>query len=67
MFSYKKLLWYPINIKNKDLRLAKVIVTQYGGPYALERENPDVCHQDKISVIRKILLGFFEKLLTILL
>ena len=33
MFIYKKMLWYPINIKNRDLSLAKVIVTQYGGPY----------------------------------
>ena len=33
MFEYKKMLWYPINIKKKDLRLAKVIKTQYGGPY----------------------------------
>ena len=33
MFIYKKMLWYPINIRNCDLGLAKVIVTQYGGPY----------------------------------
>lgn len=33
MFMYEKRLLYPINIKNRDLRLAKVIVTQYGGPY----------------------------------
>ncbi len=33
MFTYAKQLWYPINIKKKDLELAKVIVTQYGGPY----------------------------------
>ena len=31
MFSYQKKLQYPINIKNKDLRMAKVLVTQYGG------------------------------------
>ena len=33
MFMYKKHLAYPINIKKKDLRMAKYIVTQYGGPY----------------------------------
>lgn len=33
MFQYKKYLTYPINIKRKDLRMAKYIVTQYGGPY----------------------------------
>ena len=31
MFSYQKRLQYPIRIKNKDLNLAKLLVTQYGG------------------------------------
>lgn len=31
MFSYKKRLQYPINIKKKDLKMAKYLVTQYGG------------------------------------
>ena len=31
MFKYVKRLQYPINIKNKDLRMAKYLVTQYGG------------------------------------
>lgn len=33
MFQYKKHLAYPINIKKKDLKMAKYIITQYGGPY----------------------------------
>ena len=32
MFSYNKRLQYPVNIKKKDLRMAKYLVTQYGGP-----------------------------------
>ena len=32
MWKYEKKLQYPINIKNKNLKLAKLIVTQYGGP-----------------------------------
>ena len=32
MFSYNKYLQYPINIKNKNTRLATIIATQYGGP-----------------------------------
>ena len=32
MFKYVKKLQYPINIKKKDLRMAKYLVTQYGGP-----------------------------------
>ena len=32
MWSYNKLLQYPVNIKCTDPRLAKVIISQYGGP-----------------------------------
>ena len=31
MWAYEKRLQYPINIKKKDLRMAKLLVTQYGG------------------------------------
>ena len=31
MWKYEKRLQYPVNIKTKDLRLAKLLVTQYGG------------------------------------
>lgn len=31
MFKYDKRLQYPINITKKDLRMAKYLVTQYGG------------------------------------
>ena len=31
MWKYEKKLQYPINIKKKNLRMAKVLVTQYGG------------------------------------
>lgn len=32
MWKYEKKLQYPVNIKKKDLNLAKCILTQYGGP-----------------------------------
>ncbi len=32
MWSYDKKLEYPIKIKNPDPKMAKVIITQYGGP-----------------------------------
>ena len=31
MWKYVKTLQYPINIKKKDLKMAKYLVTQYGG------------------------------------
>ena len=32
MFKYIKMLQYPINIKKKDVKMAKYILSQYGGP-----------------------------------
>lgn len=32
MWKYEKKLQYPVNIRKKDLKLAKYIITQYGGP-----------------------------------
>ena len=32
MWTYNKTLQYPVNIKQKDPRLAKWIISQYGGP-----------------------------------
>ena len=32
MWTYNKTLQYPIKIKQKDPNLAKVIISQYGGP-----------------------------------
>lgn len=32
MFKYEKMLEYPINIKTKDLKMAKLLITQFGGP-----------------------------------
>ena len=32
MFSYNKRLQFPIEIRKRDLKFAKVLITQYGGP-----------------------------------
>ena len=32
MWKYSKKLQFPINIRNKDLKMAKTILSQYGGP-----------------------------------
>ena len=32
MFMYEKRLQHPVNIKNPNPKLAKIIITQYGGP-----------------------------------
>ena len=33
MFVYEKRLQYPIKIKNSNPELAKLIISQYGGPH----------------------------------
>ena len=32
MWEYNKMLQYPVNIRQSNPRLAKVIISQYGGP-----------------------------------
>ena len=32
MWMYEKKLQYPVNIKNTNPKLAKMIITQFGGP-----------------------------------
>lgn len=32
MFKYEKMLEYPINVRKKDLKMAKLLATQFGGP-----------------------------------
>ncbi len=32
MFIYEKKLQYPVKVSNKDVRMAKAVLTQYGGP-----------------------------------
>ena len=32
MWTYNKVLEYPINIKNRNPKLAGLIISQYGGP-----------------------------------
>lgn len=35
MFQYNKFLEYPIRIKNPNPQLANIVITQYGGAYAV--------------------------------
>ena len=32
MWAYQKKLAYPVNIRNRDLKMAKYLMAQYGGP-----------------------------------
>ena len=54
MWKYEKKLQYPVNIKKRDLNLAKCILVQYGGPagdvFAIVRHKNN-CLNGTISVI----------------
>ena len=50
MWTYNKTLQYPINIKCPDPRLAKVIISQYGGPDG----ELAACHKDLVCQIKKL-------------
>ena len=32
MWNYERKLLYPVKIKNKNPRLAQIVISQYGGP-----------------------------------
>jgi len=53
VFVYEKKLQYPVKVKNTNPRLASVIISQYGGPYAdrlqkTQRQHPYFHHATKI-------------------
>lgn len=65
MFRYEKMLEYPINIKKKDLKMAKLLNDQLGGPKSkrdLHTKREKICiehHNDhKISIISPYIKGF---------
>ncbi len=33
MWNYQRRLMYPIKIKNPNPEIAKIVISQYGGPY----------------------------------
>ena len=76
MFKYVKSLEYPINIKKKDIKMAKYIVTQYGGPngelaaalrYLNQRYNmPDDKGRALLTDIATEELGHVEMICTML-
>jgi len=35
MWVYEKKLEYPVKVKNCNPKLAKIIITQYGGAYSI--------------------------------
>lgn len=76
MFKYEKTLEYPVNVKKKDLRMAKLLVDQLGGPsgelgaclrYLLQRFTmPDDKGKALLSDIGTEELGHVEMICTMI-
>ena len=76
MFKYEKTLEYPINIKKKDIKMAKLLVTQFGGPdgelgaslrYLTQRFiMPDEKGKDLLTDIGTEELGHIEMICTMI-
>lgn len=52
MWIYEKKLQYPVKIKNPDPRMAKVIISQYGGAFAVRYNSGSVIYIQFLSFFR---------------
>lgn len=74
MFKYDKKLPYPINIKKKNLKMAKYMLTQFGGSnselgaalryFSQKFTMPDACGQALLNDIATEELGHLEMIAT---
>ena len=60
MWTYDKKLQYPVNIKQTNPKLAKAIITQYGGAYSVVYEHPKNPHS-----IRGLAIGNYFQLVNL--
>ena len=51
MWVYEKTLQYPVNLKCRDLRMAKVIMTQLGGPNGELAAALDIYNKDILCLL----------------
>lgn len=75
MYKYQKMLAYPINVKKKDLKMAKYIITQLGGPagemgaalryFCHQFSMPDEKGKELMNTIATEELGHIEMIATI--
>lgn len=63
MFKYEKMLEYPINIKKKDLKMAKLLNAQLGGPKNKRdlhtKGEEEICIVSFLKLNKRKVLGSF--------
>lgn len=57
MWIYEKKLQFPIDVKTKDLRFAKTLIAQYGGPYCKQILQIPYSHDQMVIGYLLILLS----------
>jgi hypothetical protein len=56
MWVYDKKVEFPIKIKTPNPKLAKLIITQYGGPYCIRcKRRKSLCAKDYRNYLRLVL------------
>ena len=58
MWNYEKRLQYPVHIKTPNAKIAKIILTQYGGPYARNLEQFFYLFKCERDLIKKMIQYF---------
>ena len=58
MWNYEKRLQYPIHIKTPNAKIAKIILTQYGGPYTRNLERFFYLFKYERDLIKKMIQYF---------
>lgn len=58
MWNYEKRLQYPVHIKTPNAKIAKIILTQYGGPYARNLERFFYLFKCERDLIKKMIQYF---------
>lgn len=58
MWNYEKRLQYPVHIKTPNAKIAKIILTQYGGPYTRNLERLFYLFKCERDLIKKMIQYF---------
>ncbi len=59
MWIYEKKLQFPVDVRGKDLRLAKALIVQYGGPYRKQRLHSIAPKQSPATTLSSAAAGPF--------
>lgn len=65
MWNYEKRLQYPVHIKTPNAKIAKIILTQYGGPDTRNLEQFFYLFKCERGLIKKMIQYFSPELMAL--